>query len=131
MPFFLEIPEEHAHVWLTRVELPAPSFQQQKEYFLQYCREYIWIFEGVRSGANAEEKVNIIHPPNFLGYTWFYPKDVFEVEGPSRIISIKEFVTLYNQSRALRKLPHFQWDESVLTCIRDFDAYEAEGKGSS
>ncbi len=129
MPFFLEIPDANAHVALTRVDLPAPSFAHRDKDMARYYREYCWVLEGrVFEEKAGGEVIEIIHPQHTLisQYSPVSRQHYFEVEGPARIISIKEFVHLYNVSRAQRKLPPFQWDESVYEAIRLHDAYEAQ-----
>lgn len=129
MPYFLEKPDSYAHVMLTRVDLPAPSFADLDGYLERYFREYCWVLEGtVFKGEKNGEVIEVIQPQQrlVLQYSPLDRQDYFEVEGPVRMISIKEFVQLYDEYRAQRELPPFQWDESVTECIRTFEEYEAK-----
>jgi len=121
MPFFLENPDEYANANLTRVPLPILPPGDSR-----YYREYCWVLEGTIRGHMIE-----IHGPQealAFEYSPVYLSGYFEVEGPSRVISIKEYVQLYNQSRMQQGLSPFQWHESVYACIRALDEDDAQKK---
>lgn len=82
--------------------------------------------EYVQGIILAERKFMILGPQQAQAFTFspVHQINYFEVTGPVRVISIKEYVHLYDESWRQRNLEPFQWKSSVYQCIRDFDAYE-------
>ncbi len=132
--FFLEVPDEYAHANLTRVDHSdlLPDFLRQDQsakYMYLYYREYCWIAAGEIIEDEQRRKVLSIRGPQSVlsfGYSTFRLNNWFEVEGPSRKISIKEYVQLYDESRAQRNFAPFQWHENVFACIRTLDEYKKQ-----